>query len=114
MIKDKFFGQILISFMLCIVAAMAFKGLMYWWIPLLIMFVLIAFYAEKEAEKDANKAYDEFMRSDYYDSYEAPDETLSTSKKSSEWQAEVKKVSFCSQCGNEVYEICMCNPVKKK
>ena len=113
MIKDKFFGQILISFMLLIVAGMAFKGLMYWWIPLLIMFVLIGFYAEREAEKDADKdwpdTWDEQLSwpnnwEDYKSQYEAPDEC----------NTGLDDKGKCCKCGNKVYKICMCKPINKK
>ena len=104
--SDKFLGHVLILFMLCIVATMVFKGLMYWWIPLLIMFLLIAIYAEDKAKKESEDAYDSFMRSDYYDSYEAPDEEI-VMQKDSMWVN-------CKKCNNEVYQICMCKPVKKK
>ena len=107
MFSDKLLSYILISFSLCIAMGMVFKGLMYWWIPLLIMFLFLALYYEAEAEKDAEDAYNKFMRSDYYDSYESDDNDYVDIEK----QLDITK---CSQCGNKVYEICMCKPVKRR
>ena len=98
---------IIIAFLMAFGGGMFLKGITHWWVLLLIAFVLVAIYAEQRAKEDAEEAYNSFMRSDYYDSYEAPEEHRTHTT------ADIKDITKCSKCGNEVYKICMCNPVKK-
>ena len=96
---------IIVIFLMAIGGGMFLKGLSHWWILLMIAFVLVAIYAEQRAQEDAEDAYEKFMRSDYYDSYKAPEEKVN---------GLTDIISKCNKCGNKVYEICMCKPVKRQ
>ena len=108
--SDRFIIPIIMLFCLTILGGMALKGLMYWWMPMLFAFLCMAIYAEREAEKDAmisKEQLDELIddakavldKSDYKAMYNPPEEVM-------------QRVN-CKKCNNEVYQICMCNPVSK-
>ena len=98
---------IIVVFLMAIGGGMFLKGLSHWWILLMIAFVLVAIYAEQRAKEDAEEAFNSFMRSDYYGSYESDDNDYVDIEKPLD-------ITKCSQCGNKVYEICMCKPVKRR
>ena len=116
--------SIVIAFLMAFGGGMFLKGIALWWVLLLIAFLLVAIYAERRAEEDAEDAYEKFMRSDYYDSYEAPEEPPFIGKKYNdekileEFNGNINGltdiISKCNKCGNKVYEICMCKPVKQR
>ena len=98
---------IIVVFLMAIGGGMFLKGLSHWWILLMIAFVLVAIYAEQRAKEDAEEAYNSFMRSDYYGSYESDDNDYVDIEKPLD-------ITKCIKCGNKVYEICMCKPVKRQ
>ena len=114
--NDKMLAWIGLSLVLVILGAFALKGIMPWVIYLGIIFLLLAIYAEREAERDAvkvsnkgrarisqediNEVIDSFDKSDYKAMYNPPEEVM-------------QRVN-CKKCNNEVYQICMCNPVKEE
>ena len=55
--SDRFIIPIVMIFFLTILGGMVFKGLMYWWMPLLFTFLCMAIYAEREAKKDAMEVW---------------------------------------------------------
>jgi hypothetical protein len=105
---------IVVVFLMAIGGGMFLKGLSHWWILLMIAFVLVAIYAEQRAKEDAEEAFSSFMRSDYYGSYESDDIDLYSYEDTEKSLDEVGIITKCSQCGNKVYEICMCKPVKRQ
>ena len=131
--NDKMLAWIGLSLVLVILGAFVLKGIMPWVIYLGIIFVLLAIYAEREAEKKAV-----CDRSDYYGQYEEPDEMIRTQVSITKGELEIietmeplhdgsiegaitngvmKQVMQrvnCKKCNNEVYQICMCNPVKNE
>ena len=117
--------SIVIAFLMAFGGGMFLKGIALWWVLLLIAFVLVAIYAERRAEEDAEDAYEKFMRSDYYDSYESDDASDAKAdefitmleegmKNGMKENTLSSKLSKCNKCGNKVYEICMCKPVKRR
>lgn len=98
--SDRLIIPIIMIFFLTILGGMVFKGLLYWWMPIIFAFLCMAIYAEREAEREANAEPTPFPldKSDYKASYVAPEETLSS----------------CNKCNNEVYKECMCKPVVNK
>ena len=81
--NDKMLAWIGLSLVLVILGVFVLKGIMPWVIYLGIIFVLLAIYAEREAEKKAV-----CDRSDYYGRYEEPEEMM-------------QRVN-CNKCNNEV------------
>ena len=118
MIKDRFLNWLAVFLCLIVSSGMLLKGLPFWWVGSLIAFLLIGFYLHEEDE-------DEHWLDDWEDykaTYEPPEEynlpddehwTTTALSASKNWQAKTMKSSFCTKCNHEVYEVCMCNPVKK-
>lgn len=122
MIKDKFLNWLAVFICMIVSASMLFHSLPYWWIGGVIAFLLIGFYLNDgdEYEQQLNELPEDWE--DYKATYEPPEEynlpddehwTTTALSGNKDWQAETMKSSFCTKCGNEVYEVCMCNPVKK-